>query len=362
MNSSISHFKAWLLVLLIVLGIEMIYLAFMRPHEMDRTNLLQFSFATPETAQRLFTWHKMRAFGDSEPHVVQVGDSSGFHGIDPLLVEAYLPPGTRYVNMSCCANQGFRGYINVLKYMLDRNEGIRYAILHITPHTMPRPEMWDADGAALWGDANITVFGEAIGKEVNAPWSWFRVPTLAARGDVTHTVYYFGDLFRSRDAPMLDAYPYLEFLDLFRKHRGWTPENDVQQYIDPQECKVHTPKTFDWRSFSRKTYIEVVFPKFAALARRHNIKLVVVFQPVGCQLGDGAGSQVARDGLRRFMVENPDVAVPFPLIETWDPARFSVPAHVHTEWVPETSRRLGEALRDIMKADGFRPSPSEGAP
>lgn len=352
MSSFISSFKAWALALVVIGAVEAAYYAYAAPRHMDRTNLLQYGFAQSELPQRLFTWHKMRDLARHDWEIVQVGDSSGFHGIDPRLVEKYLPAGYDYVNMSCCANQGFRGYYNVLKYMLENVPTLKYAVLYFTPYTMPRVETWlDDDGAALWGDPNIKVFGGAIGDEVNPPWVWLRLPTLAARRDVTHEVFFLGGLLRSRDEALSDNENYLAFLHSFQETKGWMPANDHPVYISPEECRMEVPKYFDIWSLRETSILEEVLDAYAELAGRHGVKLAVVFQPSGCTLGSGDGSRAAREALARFAAAHPDVAVPFPLIESWDPEAFLVPAHVRNEWVPKTTERLGRALKDIIRRD-----------
>lgn len=141
MNSYISHFKEWIVAAAILLVLEGTIYAVAAPDPFDRTNFLQFSFGRAEPAQRLFVFHKLRAFEHSSPTIVQAGDSSGFYGIEPSVVMRHLPQGVSYLNMSCCANLGFRGYYNILEFMAEHNTSVRYMVLHFTPYTMPRPEM-----------------------------------------------------------------------------------------------------------------------------------------------------------------------------------------------------------------------------
>jgi hypothetical protein len=346
MSSFISPFKPWLLAILVLLGIEATVYAVGRPNEFDRTNFLEFSFLNPASAQRLFIYHKVREFADTKPMIVQSGDSSGFYGIDPRVVTSHLPEGTTYLNMSCCANLGFRGYYNALKFFAERNDSVRYMVLHFTPYTMPIPEMWDNDGAALWGDPNITVFGDAFWEAFMSPWRAFYLPSMAWRREVTNLLYYAGRI--SVDRPILDNVNYLEVLRLFKETWGWMPESDVRTPVPPAECDVPAPEFFDFRTFSMKSYLEEVLDEHAALARSHNATLVVVFQPVACILGTGAGSAEARAIVEDFKRNNPDVEIPFPLIETWAPELFSVPAHVVREKTDLIGNRLGEALAEIM--------------
>jgi len=353
MNSYISRFKAWIVAASLLIGIEATVYAIGRPSEFDRTNFLQFAFARDETPQRLFVLEKIKAFAESNPTIVQSGDSSGFYGIDPRQVMSHLPAGVSYLNMSCCANLGFRGYYNVLKFMADRNQSIRYMVLHITPHTMPRPETWDSDGAALWGPPDVKVFGEAVYEEFLSIWRFFHVPSLAYRRQVTDFTYYLFGLFNKLDRPLLKNSNYLDFLKIFRQTNGWIPENDVRNPISARECDIGTPDFFDFHKMSKKTYLEEILESYTSLARSHNATLVVVFQPVACTLGTGAKNAKARAIIDQFKSANPDVEIPFPLIETWPADMFSVPAHVRHEYIDMIGDRLGKAMAAIVARHGY---------
>jgi len=354
MNSFISHFKPWLLALALLIAIETIVYAVGRPSEFDRTSFLQFSFARDETPQRLFVYDKIKSFAYSNPTIVQSGDSSGFYGIEPAKVMKHLPAGMSYLNMSCCANLGFNGYYNLLKFMAERNKSIKYMVLHFTPYTMPRPEMWDSDGAALWGTPDIKVFGDAIYHEFMSPWRVLELPSLGYRRDVSDRVYYINGLLSRRDRPMLNNENYLEFLRIYKQTLGWMPETDHRVAVPPTECDIPTPTFFSARRLGYKSYLEEVLDSFADLAKRHDAKLVIVFQPVACVVGSGKLNADARAIIERFKQAHPEVAVPFPLIESWPADMFSVPAHIRREYTDRLGDRLGKAMAEIISADNRR--------
>ncbi len=360
----VRAFRPWLAAGLVIAIVELIVTWLGVSPKIDRTNFLQFSFARPDPLQRLIVFHKIKAFENSSPTIVQSGDSSGFYGIDPRLVMSHLPPEANYLNMSCCANLGYSGYYNVLDLMAAKNPSIKYMVLHITPYTMPRPELWDEDGANLWGTLDLKVFGDAIYREFMGFWQSFYLPSMALRPEVTSGAYYLGpllDKFQTA-APQLPAgseppvdflrartgnAPYLEFLENFKKSSGWTPETDVRGGVYASECDVPTPTFFNLRTLSRKTYLEEVFESFAALAARHGTTLVVVFQPVACVAG--AKSAEASAIIDNFRKEHPEVIIPFPFIETWPADLFSVPAHIKREHTDLVGDRLGIALGTILR-------------
>jgi hypothetical protein len=352
MNSSILPFKPWIAALALVAAIECLVQAVYSPPLMARTNFLQFSFARDETPQRLFVYDKLTTFADSNPAIVQSGDSSGFYGIEPKTIMRYLPEGMTYLNLSCCANLGFNGYYNVFRFMAERNPGLRYFVLHITPNTMPRPEMWDNDGAALWGDSNVKVFGDAIYREFISPQHYAYPPSLAFRHGVSDRIFYVNGLLRRLDRPLLQNENYLEFLRVYKDTLGWMPENDVRDGVYASECNIAESDTFDTHTLGWKTYTEEVLDAFADLAKKYGKTLVVVFQPVACVYGTGHGSEKTLRAIEHFRIEHPEVEMPFPLITSWPADLFSVPAHIRHEHTDLLTKRLGPAMAEIVARRG----------
>lgn len=352
-SRSLSRYGVIIAALALFAAIELLYYGIVRPNEFERTNFLQFRFVTPETPQRLFVYHKMQAFADARPRIVQAGDSSGFYGIRPREVMQHLPEGASYVNMSCCANLGFRGYYNILQFMLERNDTIRYIVFYFTAYTMPRPEMWDSDGAQLWADLSLKVFGNDVYHEYLSPWQLFRVPTLAARRVVSNRIFYQNGRFWPRSGNLSDNVNYLHFLRIYRDTLGWMPESDVRDPpVAASQCMVLLQDFWHWRTLGRRTYLRDVLDEYANLARRYRVTLVVAFQPTAC-IGTDPQTERARAEIAAFRRDNPDVEVPFDLAETWPSEQFSVPAHVTDEMSPAVSDRLGRALAEIIGRRGM---------
>jgi hypothetical protein len=352
MNLSISPFKPWIAALIAVAAIECFVQGLYRPSAYDRNNFLQFSFARDETPQRLFLYHKLTTFADSNPTIIQSGDSSGFYGIEPAAIMRYLPRGVSYLNLSCCANLGFNGYYNVFRFMAERSKDLRYFVLHITPYTMPRPELWNDDGAALWG-AGIKVFGGSIYSEFIGPRRFIYPPSLALRRDISNRAFYLNGLLGRLDRPLLNNDNYLEFLRLYKTTRGWMPENDIPGGVFAAECAIPESEFFDIRHLAWKTYTEEVLDAYAELAQRYKKVLVIVFQPVACIYGTGTGSAKTREAIEHFKATHPDIEIPFPLITTWPADLFSVPAHIRHEHTDLLAERLGPTMAEIVKRRGY---------
>lgn len=353
MSSFISSSRPWIVALGLLVAFEAAILLARDPHPVDRGSILELGYARTEAPQRLFTYHKLRTFSGRDATFVMSGDSSGLFGINPLEVEAELPPGARFYNLSCCANLGYSGYFYILEWMLRQNAGsLKYVVLHVTPYTLPRPETWFGEGASLWANPDLTTFGPAVGRTLTRLERLTNLPSLAWRRDVTWFVYNLNGLILPYDRPLSTNHRYLQFLEMYERTRGWMPEADRRVQVPATECRLPTYDVFDVASMSIRPLINVVFDSYARMVRRYGGRLIVVFQPVACTLGTGGGSAEARAQFARFQAENPDVIVPFDFITTWPSDRFSVPAHVKDEWRPYTSRRLGAALAKMLAEEG----------
>ena len=80
--------------------------------------------------------------------------------------------GVRYFSLSCCANTGFDGYYDFVKFALDHDPNLRAIVLYITFNNLPQQRL-------LGGDAKL---GAAkIHEAFVGPWSIVSLPSLALR-------------------------------------------------------------------------------------------------------------------------------------------------------------------------------------
>ena len=150
-------------------------------------------------------------------------------------------------------------HANVLEFMAEHNPSIKYLGLHFTPYTMPLPQTWDSDGAALWGFPDITVFGQAVYDAFLSPWRKLtHIPSLAYRRRITDFAFYINGTFNQVDRPLLRNDNYFEFLRVFRDTHGWMRETDHRVEVPATECGVPAPSFFDIWTLSRKTYLQEI--------------------------------------------------------------------------------------------------------
>jgi hypothetical protein len=358
-----------LLALLGLVAIELTYLAVAHPARIAWNAFLDYQFTQTESFQRLVAYEKITAFEQADPDIVQVGDSSGLHGVQPPVVMSYIP-GFSYLNMGVATNLGYSGYYNLAKFQLEHNRNVRYLVIYTSPlGGVPRKILWD-EGEKL--------MAPLIHSEFVSPFHrLFQLPTLSARRAVTDFVYYMGFRFKKRNEVLSPNRGYLAFHAIFRQSGGWTRETDVEgdipaniyqailpgvtvnetanpaaiRYALAQMPKVTDETFFDWLTLSRKSYFDEVYGAFVQLARDHGAKLVVIFNPLPLSskrpefdaLMDWKSIYA---GIERVKKNNPDII--FSDIDFWPDEKFSVFSHISTQHAVESSQRVGRIMKEVI--------------
>ena len=90
MNSYISSFKAVLAALAVIAAIEAGYEATAPAAPVERSGYLNLNFNAKEFVHKSLIQEKLINAVQHRPDVIQIGDSSGLHGIIPRIVDQYL--------------------------------------------------------------------------------------------------------------------------------------------------------------------------------------------------------------------------------------------------------------------------------
>lgn len=338
----------WLLALVAVACIESAIALTLKPHPMERATFLTMPIIGADPFQRGVLQEKLKYVYDLQPQIVQTGDSSGFYGIRGDMVQRLLPESVQYANLSCCANLGYRGYYALLDFLSRELPDLRYFVLYVTPTGLPRDWLWFDVGVTFGGGAG-KVFGHDVDRVLNRWESAFNLPSVALRKQFRDALFY---PYLAKPRPIVNNKHYLEFLEIYRDSRGWwQPANEARNlgtYSKAPECRFPDEKVFIPQRLGKVSLTEHVFGEFADLAAKRGVQLVIVFHPVPCKYGSGAGTAEIRASLERFRTAHPEVRIPFPLVEHWDPSRFTVPAHVNWDGAFDTSYRLGSKLQEIL--------------
>src|ERR1700736_7076009 len=203
MSSSIFSFRTLAIAAVLVGLIEGVCALALRPGFVERANL-----GLLDLFEDGVIFGKLARFADSSPDVIQVGDSSGFHGVRPELVMPYLG-GLKYVNLSCCASTGYRGYYGIADFMLRRNPGIKAVVLYVSLNNLPRADL-------IEGQHQL---GEFIQNSLTTPFSYLSPATIALRQRIV-------DVMDRKGQAKIDAIFTAALRQSAREHNGWWPEHD----------------------------------------------------------------------------------------------------------------------------------------
>ncbi len=368
MRSFISHFSAWIAALAVIAMLELAYYYVVHPSWAQRSNFMAFGLEDHFVADQMdrILYEKLDMSTAPQPDFVQVGDSSGFFGIMPDIVEQYLP-GMKYLNASCCATQGFHGYLALLRYNLRRFPSIKYMVVHSgILGAFPGPLQWRHAPRTLNTGVPMKTLGDKMERSLNPPESLLDLPTNSLRQTVLQRTFLADDVARSVN--ILNG-KFEIIVDGLRVRQGWGLEVDAQAGVG--ELGVDTPKCylgpkyetfFDWKSLSRRSYLDAFIEEYVALADEFNVVPILFFQITPCIDPGFPDVAAMRAALKRLQQRFPRLKVPVDIIDTYPENNFSVPLHVQRDLVQETSRRLGRALHDIVFPDAplaVRPPPAD---
>ena len=141
MISFISLFKYIIYFFLTVILIEFFIASI---HDTEKTYISNFFEAAPlknTNRGKFIISTKIEDFQNkkNDINIIQVGGSSGLHGINPTLVNDYFYDlqDINFYNLSCCRNTGYAGYRYIAEAALQRSTNIKYVILYLSPLSLP---------------------------------------------------------------------------------------------------------------------------------------------------------------------------------------------------------------------------------
>src|SRR4051794_13797952 len=192
MHSYILPFRPWIVAAACMLLIEGWVSYAYNPSPASRSNFgpydisNQFQLASHDEIINA----KLEMVPSRAPTIIQVGDSSGFFSIIPEVVERYLPNEV-FFNSSCCAIQGYNGYLALLRFQLERLPTIKYMIVHAGMQgAFPGPIQWREAPATLnAGGGDIATVGRRMENTFLAPWRYLNVPSNGLRHDVLDATF-----------------------------------------------------------------------------------------------------------------------------------------------------------------------------
>lgn len=373
------HFKylksVWISLVIILITEGIIYITIDKenyPYKIRNDSLLTYTYkgelGVGEFMDGVLSAMLMQ---DEKANLVQIGDSSGKHGVRPVILNRYLKDmGYRYISMSCCAVT-WDAYIELAEYYTkhynkDKTKSF-YLVLYFTPYSLPG-----------WHGPHLATKLHSV---LNA---WYKIfyytPTEYYRMDILRRVYRYSRhevelVFETKNLekiskntydvakypPLMDSEEmemqsvkqgnYAQqkyFLEFFKANLGWLP------YYEKLDRKKDMPVGNSCGAMSSvgdlykgKKILKEYLGKIKNVVTKNGGKLIVIVNPVACVDGDHK-SQFIIDQFEEFRKENPDVIVPFDFITTWKPEDFSDQWHLKPELSIKNSNRIGKELKKVL--------------
>jgi hypothetical protein len=350
MRSFISNFRAILIAVAAIAGIEAAVWAWGPEHHgLFATNFFELAYMRQENPVKVQQAAKLYLLPELSPRFIQVGDSSGFHGGRPDVIEQYVKGP--YLILSCCGDMGYAGHRYVAEASVARDPKIEYIVFYVTPHSSP----------INWGNLPPG-FAESYESAFLGFWRHLDPPSLNLRHWVTSEVYYgTADPIYAR-APD----PYLKgTLAWLRKDRGWVPHNRPAEHpVATDTCRFDRVPD-DWlhdlgdgdRPF---LHFRAELTKLATFARENGKKLVLVFNPVACQAGEELATVRIEREIALFRMQFPEVAQLTHFITTWPQPLFSDQSHLNPTGSERMGHLVGTELAKVVADPTYRgiPPPS----
>jgi hypothetical protein len=361
MNSFIFNFRAVIAAILTIAVIESTIFAVHPSSFVERSNYLDWNYGTYENFYKAMIYHKLDVFAHSAPDIIQVGDSSGLHGVNPEVVTKYLG-GLKYVNLSSVANAGLGGHYAIADFMFRRNPSIKALVLYVTLNQFSNVDI-------IRGDLGL-IGAERIRSSFTDVWAYLNPPSMALRRDMTDAVYSEWGTLRPREKHIFEVGTgnvFADMLDSTREHYGWWPEHDPRfagkklhdywhrfcgddgtRFVDDAEGNyIHAPL------LGRQSYVRVYLQRFADLAARHGAKFIVIFQAYPCEKMEGTWLPARRADLETVRERNKNVVFePESIFEPWPIEAFSAYDHVRVGYVEKNFERVGHLLADALGMSG----------
>jgi hypothetical protein len=347
MRSYGSALRPFAITLAVIALTEGVFGLSLRPNIVERS---KFNLLNPLHSAIIFG--KLGEFADSSPDILQVGDSTGFHGVRPDVVARYLG-GLKYLNLSCCAGMGYRGYYGIADFMLRRNPSIKAVVLYVGLRNLPRADL-------IGGQHQLGDFIETL----TTPFAYLSPPTVAVRRRIV-------DAMDRRGQWKLDATFTEEIRQSAGEYNGWWPEHDRRlagehrvefwrQACGATGFAVENDRDIFYGD-DKQSYMLTEFQRFATLAAQHGAKLVVLFHPYSCRGLAGSMLEARRKDIRTLVERNPNtIVLPEHMLELWPAEKFVSAEHLRVGYDEENFRRVGKLLAGVLGITPHADAPDEG--
>ena len=250
MKVKFKQFKPILLALLFFFFIEIFnYLRIGKKNIINASienSFFDNKFKRFDVGQKYMILYKSQIFKENNADFIQIGDSSGFFGIQPNIVNSYLN-GLNYINLSCCADSGWDGYVYTANYFLKNNPNVSNLVLYITPYSLPLQF-----GKGFSGDLH-KIFGDIEDKNLFAFLNY--IPSLYYRKKILNYTYQnnieekdkeykrvMKNLGVAKNFESITGYKTGELINYLKYSKGWLPyerNKNFQSQLLLSKCFIY---------------------------------------------------------------------------------------------------------------------------
>lgn len=291
---------------------------------------------------------KADLFKGSKTDFLQIGDSSGFFGVQPKIIEAYFD-NKKYLNLSCCADAGWLGYAFYLNYLL-KNIQTEYVIFYFTPYSLPNQykEGFSSNIKEYYGehkiyDLNVINYLRSLYYRNDILDFVYKKKTNNSITDPDKFLNSINVKNFERDTKK-NSYQYLDYL---KDSKGWLPyrfkDGKKGEVIKVGECDL----LYHFYNEKKIPLLNENLQKISDITKKFNKKLIVIFNPVACSKSSNMNKPILTD-LKKFKKNNSDVIIPFEFITTYQVDDFEDNQHLNPEGSLRNSHRIGSTLSNII--------------
>lgn len=341
MNFYLKSLLAILISALIILALEL-FILYKTGYEQNRRliakeAILYLNYEKEDVSQAYMIGYKNYIFFNEEAEFIQIGDSSGFYGLKPEIVQQYV--NAKYINGSCCVMMGWDGYYGIGERYLKNNKKRKYLVLYLTPYTI------------LKTYPNINLEGRLYNLYSSIWGGFYQLPSIYFRKKTVETFYY-GRERKDEDRFMkyiMGEYLPLNqnYLDFMYNNLGWLPYSKKPEeltHMATEECGYDMVK--DNVEIDQNLIVNNL-TRIKNLSDKYQVKMILLFNPVACR--DSLKIKDLVNAIKIFHQKYPDVIMPFDLITTQNKEDFSDESHLTPEAAEINSIRIGKALKEILK-------------
>jgi hypothetical protein len=314
------------------------------------TNSLALNFLEPENIADSTIFIKNNLLGKKNSEIVIIGDSTGLFNISPNEIMK-LNPHQNVINLASYFLIDWLGFEKILLYNLRYNKKINTVILALTPHFITKKN---------------TKSDNVILKKINdyyfSPWRFInQIPSIAYRENIVRKIFYdfknikFSDYsyskyllqnYKENKELNYDQLPEIKnknqfILDYFQQNQGWIFLNNSSKSakLNNVSCELYNFNEFFIAVDSIDSNLNKLL-RFYKIAKKNNIKLMVIFSPIPCKITKKTLSY--NEDLEKFKNLHPEISIPFPLFYNQPIVDFADDVHLLEDSAIIFSKKIAE--------------------